>query len=91
MGKRKRSEDPPELLTMEPMEAALGDDGEPGAGPFAVFFPSGFRPGKDADCAWRVYRHGGDPGRFVVVASTDTVDFVGDSAGEDCSGALTCR
>ena len=91
MGKRKRSDDPSTLLTMQPIEAAPGEDGQAGVGPFAVYFPSGFRPAKDAECSWRVYRHAGDPGRFVVVASTETVDFVGDSAGEDCSGPLTCR
>ena len=91
MGKRERSDDPPALLTMQPVEPAPGADGAAGTGPFAVYFPSGFRPGRDAECSWRVYRHGRDPGRFVVVASTDNVDFVGDSAGEDWTGPLTCR
>ena len=92
MGKRKHSDDPPPLLSMQPFEAATGGDGAAGTGPpCAVYFPSGFRPGVDAECRWQVYRHNGDPHRVIVVASTNTVDFVGDSAGEECAGPASCR
>ena len=97
MGKRKlfdaSTASVPMAIKMQPIDPVESQGGgdHPPIGPFAVYFPSGFQPDVDADCTWRVFRHRSQQGHFVVVASTDTVDFVGSSDNAECTGPLPCR
>ncbi|KAL3159889.1 hypothetical protein ABBQ38_010286 [Trebouxia sp. C0009 RCD-2024] len=86
MVKRKRDAFPP-IIHMQPVEDATGTT----VGPFAVYFPSGFKPSSEASCTWHVYTHKKHKHQHIIVARTDKVDFVGRTQGGEYVGHLPCR
>jgi hypothetical protein len=62
--KRKRGGALPQRIVVEP----AGDTAAAAtAGPYAAFFASGFRPGRDASCSWSVHS---SKDKQVLVACT---------------------
>ena len=51
---------------MQPVESADVTT----VGPFAVYFPSGFKPSSDASCTWHVYTHKTHAHQHIIVART---------------------
>ncbi len=62
--KRKRDAALPQRIVVEPAGDAAA---AAAAGPYAAFFASGFRPGRDAGCSWSVHS---SEDKQVLVAST---------------------
>ena len=54
-------------LSLEPVDAA-STSGR--LGPFAMYFPSGFQPGKHADCKWEVQTDKVKPQQHYVIGRT---------------------
>ncbi|KAK9834850.1 hypothetical protein WJX81_003693 [Elliptochloris bilobata] len=81
--KRKRESSLPENIAVEPAGRGIAS----AAGPYAAFFASGFRPNCGLPCSWEVHSSGD---RQLLVARTDGVDFVGDSAWPATLGPPTC-
>lgn len=66
MGKRKISEkDLPQTIDMQHVEGA-STSGRPG--PLAVYFPSGFQPGRDGSCSWEVHSNTARHNDHIVIA-----------------------
>ncbi|KAK9810198.1 hypothetical protein WJX72_006510 [[Myrmecia] bisecta] len=82
----------PELIQVEALpDAASTSNRAQHLGPFTVYFPSGFRPGIDAPCRWQVFSHQQKKGHQIVVARTDSVDFVGSTQNAEYTGLQPCR
>ena len=68
MGKRKASDrDLPETLDLQHADAP-STSGR--TGPLAVYFPSGFQPGKHGSCTWELHSNTSRVNDHVVVART---------------------
>jgi len=65
MGNKRKAEEEGELPD------AIGMDQVEGAGPFAVYFPSGFNPEKAAaECEWETFGHNQKKNQYAIVAKT---------------------
>ncbi|CAL8464180.1 g3715 [Coccomyxa elongata] len=60
-------------------------------GPLAVYFPSGFQPGRDGSCSWEVHSNTARHNDHIVIARAGDVDFVGSSRSADAEGAPACK
>ncbi|RMZ55576.1 hypothetical protein APUTEX25_000159 [Auxenochlorella protothecoides] len=84
MGKRKSgaSSTFPETIAQQPAQLRSA------AGPYAVYFPSGYDPATGVK--WETYTHA-KKRHSLIVGRTDSVDFVGGSMGGEHSTAPPCR
>uniref|UniRef100_A0A1D2A768 DNA-directed RNA polymerase I subunit rpa49 n=1 Tax=Auxenochlorella protothecoides TaxID=3075 RepID=A0A1D2A768_AUXPR len=84
MGKRKSgaSSTFPETIAQQPAQLRSA------AGPYAVYFPSGYDPATGVK--WETYTHA-KKRHSLIVGRADSVDFVGGSMGGEHSTAPPCR
>ncbi|KFM28716.1 hypothetical protein F751_3546 [Auxenochlorella protothecoides] len=84
MGKRKSgaSSTFPETIAQQPAQLRSA------AGPYAVYFPSGYDPATGVK--WETYTHA-KKRHSLIVGRPDSVDFVGGSMGGEHSTAPPCR
>ncbi|KAK9822329.1 hypothetical protein WJX74_008139 [Apatococcus lobatus] len=85
--KRKREASPSRTYQFDGNAAAQLE----GLGPYAVFFPNGYRPEASEPCSWKAYTHQDRQSNQVLLASTDSADFVGSTYGPESGGRAGCR